>query len=418
MQKNNTVKGQDKKDISKEKIMKAVHNEKNKIDYLFAWLILVGAAIQNRFFDEIISVGGMDAVSLLLTIILFITFGRYMLRRKFKFPKDEFILVAYTVCVCAFSVIAVGMTSSVLLCFRTMIYLVITFIFFKNIALNEEDIIHLFRIAGLFNALICLYFYVQNVGIYGAGFRDVSINLYFSLLSIILCLFVKLQGERTVGKYGIALVCMIAIFTSQQRTQIIPLAIILTLFIMTSVGFDVKKIFNMACVCVLVVIVINIAKNIGMLDFVLKRLEIDSILNSNDTLGIRLTTSSNYFSNLSCVQWLIGTGLAGKGELEMLFPNYIYKYGVIGTGIILSLTLLKMLKYGFQYENTYKRVLTIALLLMSIGGVISGFGGQNGQLFVAAIMGTVSNKNIQMNTSCIYSLPLSRFKIFFGGGHK
>ena len=105
MQKNNTVKGQDKKDISKEKIMKAVHNEKNKIDYLFAWLILVGAAIQNRFFDEIISVGGMDAVSLLLTIILFITFGRYMLRRKFKFPKDEFILVAYTVCVCAFSVI-------------------------------------------------------------------------------------------------------------------------------------------------------------------------------------------------------------------------------------------------------------------------------------------------------------------------
>lgn len=305
MQKNNTVKGQDKKDISKEKIMKAVHNEKNKIDYLFAWLILVGVAIQNRFFDEIISVGGMDAVSLLLTIILFITFGRYMLRRKFKFPKDEFILVAYTVCVCAFSVIAVGMTSSVLLCFRTMIYLVITFIFFKNIALNEEDIIHLFRIAGLFNALICLYFYVQNVGIYGAGFRDVSINLYFSLLSIILCLFVKLQGERTVGKYGIALVCMIAIFTSQQRTQIIPLAIILTLFIMTSVGFDVKKIFNMACVCVLVVIVINIAKNIGMLDFVLKRLEIDSILNSNDTLGIRLTTSSNYFSNLSCVQWLI-----------------------------------------------------------------------------------------------------------------
>lgn len=389
--------------------------ESKKTDYILTWLILVGASIQNRFFDEIISVAGMDAVSLLLTLILFFSFGRYILNSHFKFNKTEFVLTAYMMCICVFGVVSSDVTSSVLLYFRTMIYFMFTFVFFKNVKLNEEDIIHVFKIAGFSNALICLFFYIQNVRIYGAGFRDVSINLYFSLFAIILCLFSKTSNEKKVAKLGIIFICTTAIITSQQRTQIIPLALVFALYVFASVGFDLKKMFNLALICAIFVMIINIAQNIGMLEFVKKRLEISSILNSDDTLGIRFATSNNYFSTLTFAQWLLGTGLTGKGELEMLVPNYIYKYGILGTLLIFYLTLFKAICQGIKFENTYKRFFMIALFIMAIGGVISGFGGQNGQLFVAAIMGAVSNREIFANEKCKYTIPFVGTKISRGG---
>ena len=392
-----------------------MRKENKKTDYILAWLILVGASIQNRFFDEIISIAGMDAISLLLTLILFFAFGRYALNSHLKFKKTEFALTAYTLCICAFSVAGSGVTSSVLLCFRTMIYFMIAFVFFKNAKLNEEDIIHIFKTAGFFNALICLFFYIQNVKIYGAGFRDVSINLYFSLFAIILCLFSKTSNEKKVAKLEIIFICTTAIITSQQRTQIIPLALVFVLYAFSSVGFDLKKLFNLSLICAIFVVTINIAQNIGMLEFVKKRLEISSILNSDDTLGIRFSTSENYFSTLTFTQWLLGTGVTGKGELEMLLPNYIYKYGIAGTLLIFGLTLFKTISQGIKSENTYKRFFMIALFIMSIGGVISGFGGQNGQLFVAAIMGTVCNREILIDKNCKYTIPFVGTKISRGG---
>lgn len=384
--------------------MKNMFNQCNKFDFIITFFILSLASIQNRFFDDMFTFAGMDALSFLLTLILFFSFFRMLFKKKFIFDIDELILILYFFLVIILSILKYGFTSNVLVNLRTTIYFLFSFFIFKNIKINDFYIIKLFILSGFLNSLIYLFFYFQNIGTFGVGFRDVSINLYFSLFAVFLCLFCNIANEKKVLKLCIIFLCSITIIISQQRTQIIPLILIFIIYIFSNIKLNLSNLFKLLIICLTIVITINVVKNIGIFDFLKKRFEINSIISSEDTLGFRIKTTYDYFSNYNFIKWIFGTGINGDDELEMLIPNYIYKYGLFGLFLIFYITLFTFIQNGIKFNNSYKRLFLISLFIMSIGGLISGFGGANGQLFVSAIMGLTCGNNISTSQKCTYSI--------------
>lgn len=339
-------------------------------DWFLAGLILALAALQNGFFDSMVSIMGMDAISLLLSILIFFTFGVYFIRRKGYFPIEEIVLILFMTFLTVSGFIITKGSTIFLLNFRTLIYLVITFLFFKNIKMFDYEAIRLYRLAGLVNAVVCLIFYFQNVTISGFGFRDVSMNLYFSNFAILLCLFVNVKGENVILKWMTILFCMTAIFTSQQRTQIIPLFITFILYVLTNISLsNCKKIIRLIMIVVLIIIVYKIADNIGVLILVLNRLQMSNIMSQNDTLFVRFYDSNTAFSNMNAVNWLIGAFLTTNYRLEMLFPNLLFNYGVLGMLMLVFILFLKPLSLGCRYPNTYKRFFMLSFCIISVGGL-------------------------------------------------
>lgn len=379
---------------------------KTKQTSFFATMILCGAAIQNSFFDDIFSVGGMDAISLLLTFFLVIAFFWVIAITRGKMYRIEFLLLFYFFSIFTLGFIRDGINGMSLILFRTSLYFLLTFIFFLRVRISQESIIKMYRLAGFLNASVCMIFYIINVQQYGAGFRDVSINLYFSLFAIILCLFVELPNEVKWQKYSEVLVCTLAIVTSQQRTQIIPLIIVLLLFGICSMERFTKFIVRMLVLFVLVYVVYRISSAVGVYKLVVNRLQLGVITAGESTLWARFDAVSRYLGDFNVIEWLWGTGLTGETELEMLLPNYLYKYGIFGTMLIACTIVVPAILSGLYDKIGFKKMLLVNIAILAIGGLISGFGGQNGQLFVASILGLMCNeiidcyqtKNIRYNS--------------------
>ena len=380
---------------------------KIKINNLFSIivaLILCLAAIQNRFFDTILNVAGMDFVSLILSICLAISFGIVIYINKMKFTKTDLIINLYFAFFCIIGFIITGINSQSLLLFRTSMYFFMTFYIFKNMNMKDEKIIKYYEIAGILNTVFCLYFYFINIKTYGSGFRDVSMNLYFSVFALLFFLFVNMNNRYKITKYFICFIILIAIITSQQRTQIIPLMVTAIFYIISNDKFNLKSIFNILSIFLIVYLVIKLANNIGVFKLVVNRLSNGAITSEESTLWIRINTAKEYLNGMNIWNLLFGTGLFGKGELELFVPNYIYKYGILGSIFLAISIYMPAIKAGIKNKNNIKRFILISLLIMSIGGIISGFNGQNGQLLIASILGILLNNNIQMNNNINYNI--------------
>ena len=125
-------------------------------------IILCLAAIQNRFFDELVSIGGMDAISLLLTAFLLLAFISQIVKSKFRFRRMDFILLFYFLIITVIGFVGGGLSSSTLLQFRTAFYFFATFYIFSSIAITSKSVINNYKLAGITNVLVCLYFYFKN----------------------------------------------------------------------------------------------------------------------------------------------------------------------------------------------------------------------------------------------------------------
>jgi hypothetical protein len=359
---------------------------------VIAALVLWGGAIQNSFFDNLFTLFGMDVFSLLLSVFLsagLITFTVININRQ---KISEMILLILFSFYTFLGFLVNGFDNTTLLMFRTSLYFFSTFIILRNCELTDYQVIWLFRSAGLLNSAICLYFYFQNVRIVGAGFRDVSINLYFSILAISLSLFVTIRNEKKIIKYVISFLCIVAVITSQQRTQIIPLAFIFVFYIIFNIRFSLVNLLKIGLLILLIYITYKIADDIGVMKYVINRFI--NAVDRNSTLWIRTDAAQNTLSSMNIIQWLFGTGITGIVELEMILPNYLYKYGVLGSCLIISITLLPAIRKGLSESNSIRNFLLFSFFLISIGGFISGFGLHTGQLIIASIMSLLTSEKL------------------------
>ena len=389
--------------------------QRERWDHITCYLILILAAIQNRFFDDLISIAGMDAVSLFLSLVLMVVFGWMCMNKRIIWYKKHFLVFTYFVVYIALNFLLKGLTSTSFLLFRTSMYFISTFLIFSNLQIDFKCMLSAYRCAAVFNSVVCLYFYLVNVNEHGAGFRDVSINLYFSLLGLMFFMFIQKSGEIKIIKYLTYALVFLAIVTSQQRSQIIPLAVILIMYIFTNMGFNIRKLASLIAMVFIVAWGISYAQKLGMWEYVVNRFANGAITAKESTLIVRMETTSSYLGDMNILQWLFGVGFNANGELEMLVPNYLYKYGIWGSFYIVYCAYLPAISNGVK-EKTGCRFVLITLIICSIGGMISGFGGQNGQLLLASLLGLMNNK-VLLNSSekgILYHMPLVKNT---GGGY-
>ncbi|MBI6102238.1 hypothetical protein H8J94_08255 [Clostridium perfringens] len=230
---------------------------------------------------------------------------------------------------------------------------------------------------------------------FGIGARDVSINLYISFFSMAIILFIDKKGLYSFKNDIIIILNFMAIVLSQQRTVIIPLIVLIVLFLLKNFRFNFKKITTIIIISLLCLILLNYLKNIGILELIKNRFSVELFSGENSTLNIRNETMKLAFSQNNIVNFILGCPFGFKySDLELLIPNYIIKYGVIGVVIIFFYYVTIIINSYKKYYIYQKKILWIYIIML-IGGIISGFGGATGQMLNAFILAILTKpKNL------------------------
>lgn len=389
--------------------MHTVNQRKSRV---IAMTILVGDGIQNSYFDKIFNINGMDAISLFLTVAIVVFFLYvFLCGDKWTVKCNEFILMLYFSLLTFIGFFKAGINKNSMLLFRTSMYFFFVYIIFLNLRMTTSELINSYRIAGTACALTCLFFYYRSLNTYGVEYRNVSFNLGICVFAIFLELFVEMDGDNLLRKIISVFICFFAVFTSQQRTQIIPTLCIGMLLFVSCLGFELNKIIKLISVIFMSVTVLVVSHRIGVLELIANRFKSSSMWGGGGTLFIRLNDTKNVFSSMSIIEWIFGSGLDGLVELEMLLPNLIYKYGILGLFLIVWNCFIPVLYSGYSHKGSHKRLFLIGFCILLTGGLVSGLGGCHGQLFLASILASIINKRILSSEDKVcYSIPLGQIK--------
>lgn len=366
----------------------------NQKDSKIVFILYILLSIQNSFFDDMFSIFGMDLFSLLLSVILIIYFFLLLIKKEIKI--DYFLLFFFilTIYKLLLGFIIIKNIGSILIDLRPTIYLFMTYFIFKNIKSDINMLINVIKIGGLANSIIFLYFMNNLINDYGIGARNVSINLYISLLSLSIILLFKNKKTNTIIDFFIVFINILSILLSQQRTVIIPLSIIIGIFIIKNIKISLKSLMLIIFIVIGITTIFRIMDNIGILDLVKNRFSPDLFSGENSTLTVRKITVVRALKENPWINYIFGCGFGYKYcDLEMLIPNYIIKYGVVSSIVILWNIYLGFIKYYMRY-NYFQKVLLHVLLIILIGGIISGLGGVTGQMLLGFIFGILNNKKL------------------------
>lgn len=369
-------------------------------------------SIQNRFFDDVFSLFNMDFISLLLSIILILYFLYCIYIKRIKVDKIFILFTLLIVYKLAIGIIEGNKISLIFIDIRTTVYFLCTYLIFRYNKLNEKYLISLIKFGGFINSGIFLYFMYKMINQYGIGFRDVSFNLYISFFSLAIILLIDNKSLYNLMNVFIAIINIISIVLSQQRTLIIPLIVLIILFIKSNLKINLKSFILIISILIISYIAVRYIDKLGLLDVIKSRFSKELFSGESSTLNIRTDTMKAAFLESNIRTFIFGCGFGDKySELELLIPNYIIKYGFIGfifVFVYFSTCILNKIKF---YSDFQKYILRI-YLVMSIGGIISGFGGAPGQMLNGVVLGILMNDNL-FNLDKINKYNTNKVKFYY-----
>lgn len=367
----------------------------SNLDKIILILLYCLLSIQNGFFDKIFNLFNMDLFSILLSFMLIGYFFILLYRKVIKIDTIFIIFIILILYKLIVAVIVKNPILNILIDFRTTVYFFTTYLIYKYSNVDEEYFIKIIKAGGLLNSLIFLYFMNKIISEFGIGARDVSINLYISFFSMAIILFIDKKGLYSFKNDIIMILNFIAIVLSQQRTVIIPLIVLIVLFLLENFRFNLKKIITIIIISLLCLILLNYLKNIGILELIKNRFSVELFSGENSTLNIRNETMKLAFSQNNIINFILGCPFGFKySDLELLIPNYIIKYGVIGVVTIFFYFITIIINSYKKYYVYQKKILWIYIIML-IGGIISGFGGATGQMLNAFILAILTKpKNL------------------------
>lgn len=370
------------------------------------WIVCILAAIQNGFFDTIFRISilsDMDGISLLLSFILVYYLIVGILTKK--------IILTYRMCAAIllgifWLILGVCFSSSiseVFVSFRIYLYLFLGFFIFCKIYIDRRTFINIVSIAGLIGSLVYLGFYFANVGTSQAGytFRNVSLNLYWAFLAVSFSLFEKEYIFSLIERVLCMGVCTFVIIISQQRSIIIPLIIIYLWYLVSCFRFDIKKIVSLVLIIAMLYLGYRYIITLDNFWTVLqRRFSAELFTGEHSTLSYRFIAMMEQFHDMDIFSWCVGVGFGGSKELEMWIPNYLVRFGIVGTCIIFYIFYrgyFKLARLILKKKNQYYDNLAFILIVMALGGFITGFSFESGQLLIGIISGylfcSITNEN-------------------------
>lgn len=378
-------------------------------DKRVCWVVCILAAIQNGFFDTIFRtniLGGMDDVSLLLSLVLVYYFTVGIIVNRIQTTKRMCIAGLLGVLWLGLGSFFTSSITEVFVSFRIYLYLFLGYFIFENLNIDRSTFANAVSTSGLLGALIYLGFYFANVGTSQAGytFRDVSLNLYWAFLSVSFSLFEK-EYISSIIKRGLCIcICSFVIIISQQRSIIIPLAIIFVWYFISCLRFDTKKIVSL--IIILVAAYFGYKYIITLDNFwtvLQRRFSAELFTGEQSTLSYRFVAMTNQFRDMNIVSWIIGFGFGGSKELEMWIPNYLVRFGIVGTIMVFSIFYrgyFYLAKVFLSDNNGYYRKMAIILVVMSIGGFLTGYTFESGQLLIGIVSGylfrSITNDSLEL----------------------
>lgn len=365
-------------------------------DKRVCWVVCILAAIQNGFFDTIFRtniLGGMDGISLLLSLVLVYYFTVGILENRILTTKRMCIAGLLGVIWLILGALFTSSITEVFVSFRIYLYLFLGYFIFEKLNIDRNTFVNAVSTSGLLGSLIYLGFYFANAGTSQAGytFRDVSLNLYWAFLAVSFSLFEK-EYISSIIKRGLCIcICSFVIIISQQRSIIIPLAIIYVWYFISCLQFDIKKIVSLIVIVIAAYFGYKYIITLGNFWTVLqRRFSAELFTGEQSTLSYRFVAMANQFRDMNIVSWIIGFGFGGSKELEMWIPNYLVRFGIVGTIIVFSIFYrgyFWLAKVFLSENNGYYRKMAIILAVMSIGGFLTGYTFESGQLLIGIVSG-------------------------------
>lgn len=273
-------------------------------------------------------------------------------------------------------------TFDILYSFRTFLYLWAGYLIFRNINIYYIELTKIFILSGVITSIITIIFNGRSGG-----------NLYLILIALWL---VSEKDIKNIYKFLILMLGIAAILLSTQRTIIIPLIIILMRFIKINFNKSIKN--KLIVLPMLICIVFYLENKYFLISNLAIKFTPEKLFGVESTLNFRINSIFMNFNSI--INLFCGHGLGAKVayysnvntiaigyDLEMLLPNYIHKYGIIGSFIMFIYFIKNIrLNYDFKYE------ILKCLIVILIGGMISGLSLYSGQLILGILIGVLSNK--------------------------
>lgn len=383
----------------------------NVIERILFCVLLISCSIQNKSFSSIATIDlgflRMDILDMLIIISIILLLIIFIMKRRieFKFNIIDIYLSIYLIFLLIIGVIKGHSIFNIFLDIRVLIYLLGGYLIFKNSSLSNEYITNLLIISGLINSVYYIVNFMVGYSSTGLYIRDVSFNLFIGTLAIGIIVFYK--NKQNFLDNVIILLVLLAAIISQQRTIIIPNIVILILYIIKIIKNKRINIITKICLLNLIVILgcilFSIIIDLNFKDTILNRFSFENFLGKESTLWMRTESINATFNELNFLDKCIGTGLGSiviyyplyrvlvtTDALEMFFFNYLYKYGIIGTTIIVLFFASKIFKNRLSIKtNSFSTTLVKSLFLILIGGFISGLERYQGQFLIGMILGLI-----------------------------
>ncbi|MFT8342189.1 MAG: hypothetical protein ABF652_12255 [Clostridium beijerinckii] len=392
-------------------IYKGKKNIESKFDIFFATILFIIIAIQNNKFSllQAIDLGFMrlDILDISTILCLFMLFFKAFNQRKIKVDKLLLYIFFYIIYGIIFGIINSYDTFSLFMDMRSVIYLIVSYLVFKQIEINKYKMIKIIKISALINSLYYIYSIVLKSSELGVLSREVSFNLFIGTLF----LGIVLSDESSINLSDIIIIILVLIsgILSQQRTVIIPDVLVIIIYVFKKIC-RVKNFFNtiltIICIFIIGVLVMFVLKKYNIDQIIYNRFNRDNFLGQESTLNLRVDSFKLYLSNSNLYNVVLGSGLGSTTnyysvfgiidvthDFEMLLANYIFKYGIIGT-VLFVIFFITVVRRSFEkdQENSFRKNLSITLVMILVGGFISGLAGYTGQLFLGIVLGIVGRK--------------------------
>ena len=377
-------------------IIKKEYNLKTQRKLIY--LIWFAIAIQNEFFlnYKILGLEFCDIAILFSGIFLIILYNK-----SYKLERYVILSFLYILMIAIISYLSLGTSSfNVFRDIRNFVFLLFSFMIFSQTKIEKTFLKKMFITCGVINSFTYLLF-SESIDV-----RNITVIIWISAISFMVILLDK--EKKPFYYYGIAIFNLVIIMLSQTRTVLIPVIFTFVILIFRYVRkFKIQKLIIYG---IMIFTVFLMLYELGLIDTILKRFELENVFGLNSTLTLRTDSVKYNFSGFSIFNWLFGTGfgkeilyyhnfggeymLAVGTDLEMLVPNYIMKLGIIPFIIMIGFIAKRITMRRHIQKSEFHKLISIVLIGLLSGGMISGLVGPEASVIIGALFGLTCNINI------------------------
>ena len=365
----------------------------------YVWIIWIAISIQNSLLLKY-KIVGLELTDLAIVLCELILLLYIIINTKNnKIGIGLVYVLIFTLFHVIFAFGTGGTWFNIIRDVRNIIFLYLSYYIFKRLYINTKEIKKIFIICGLLNSIV--YLIVMK----SITTRNISVILWISVISTVIILLDK--DKYPFWYYIIVIINIIVIMISQTRTLIIPIGV--TFAILLYRYAKTIQLLKTILIVLLLCITLYISYKIGILNLVIARFNNIEFSNGNNTLSLRIMSVKLNFKNFSIYNWFFGKGIGKEipyyhnfwgddilmvgTDLEMLFPNYVMKFGIIPTGLVIC-NVIKQIKHSIDIsKNNDSKLFFIILVVIFSGGMISGLVGPEASVIIGSIVGLICNKN-------------------------